>query len=153
MKLIVACDPKGGIGYKNKLPWTKIQGDLPRFRELTTNQIVVMGHTTWDSLPVKPLPNRFNIVVSNNRFDVPEGTTIVTLLEVISMEKYSKVWLIGGAKLIESCWNFIDEIHLTRTFTKYTCDKFLDLVYLEQFFACDRIVPNEDHNYEIWRRV
>jgi len=34
MKLIVACDPSGGIGYKNRLPWGRLQGDLPRFKEL-----------------------------------------------------------------------------------------------------------------------
>ena len=35
MKLILACDPNGGIGYQNKLPWTNIRGDLPRFKRLT----------------------------------------------------------------------------------------------------------------------
>lgn len=45
MKLIIACDPKGGIGYQNKLPWDKLQGDLPRFKELTTGKIVLMGRT------------------------------------------------------------------------------------------------------------
>ena len=38
MKLIIACDPKGGIGYKDKLPWNRIQGDLPRFKKLTENK-------------------------------------------------------------------------------------------------------------------
>jgi dihydrofolate reductase len=55
MKLIVACDPKGGIGYNNKLPWSKIEGDLPRFKELTTGKVILMGRNTWDSLPKKPL--------------------------------------------------------------------------------------------------
>jgi dihydrofolate reductase len=55
MKLIVACDPKGGIGYNNKLPWSNIQGDLPRFKNLTQGQVVVMGRNTWDSLPKKAI--------------------------------------------------------------------------------------------------
>ena len=69
MKLIVACDPKGGIGYNNKLPWSNIQGDLPRFKNLTQGQIIVMGRNTWDSLPKKPLPNRFNVVVTSKSID------------------------------------------------------------------------------------
>ena len=65
MKAILACDTHGGIGYKNKLPWKNLQGDLPRFKALTTGQPIVMGKNTWDSLPFKPLPNRLNIVVSS----------------------------------------------------------------------------------------
>jgi len=72
MKLIVACDPNGGIGYKNKLPWTKIQGDLPRFKQLTQNKIVVMGRNTWDSLPKKPLPNRINYILTSDPFSIPD---------------------------------------------------------------------------------
>jgi dihydrofolate reductase len=34
MKAVIACDPKGGIGYENKLPWSKIKGDLPRLGEI-----------------------------------------------------------------------------------------------------------------------
>ena len=65
MNAILACDIKGGIGYQNKLPWTNIQGDLVRFKNLTKDQVIVMGRNTWDSLPKKPLPNRLNIVISN----------------------------------------------------------------------------------------
>ena len=54
MKLILACDPNGGIGYQNTLPWTNIRGDLPRFKALTDNGVVVMGRNTWESLPKKP---------------------------------------------------------------------------------------------------
>ncbi len=53
MKLIIACDPNGGIGYENRLPWSNIQGDLPRFKRLTEGQTVIMGRNTWDSLPKK----------------------------------------------------------------------------------------------------
>ena len=63
MKLVIAFDPKGGIGYRGGLPWDKLQGDLPRFKELTSNKIVLMGKNTWDSLPKKPLPNRTNWVI------------------------------------------------------------------------------------------
>ena len=66
MKLIIACDPKGGIGFNGKLPWTNLQGDLLRFKELTTGKVILMGRNTWESLPKKPLPNRINVVVSSN---------------------------------------------------------------------------------------
>ena len=104
MKLIVACDPKGGIGYKNKLPWSKIEGDLPRFKELTTGKVILMGRNTWDSLPKRPLPNRINVVVT--RKDIEGVTTLTGLPERDNMD-LSDVWLIGGAQLINSSWHLI----------------------------------------------
>ena len=149
MKLIVACDPNGGIGYNNKLPWTNIQGDLPRFKELTTGKVVVMGRNTWESLPKKPLPNRINVVVSST--DIPGITTLTGLPDEDNMD-LRDVYLIGGAKLINSSWHLIDEVYLTKTFSEYTCDTFIDLVKLEREFMCHFKELHTDHSYEIWKR-
>lgn len=149
MKLIVACDPNGGIGYQNRLPWSKIQGDLPRFKRLTVGKIVVMGRNTWDSLPKKPLPNRVNVVVSSNPSSV-EGTSLVVTNRTDSFTEFH--WLIGGAQLINSCWDQIDEVHLTRTYDHYTCDTFIDLLYLENNYVREYSEVFSDHTYEIWKR-
>jgi len=149
MKLIVACDPSGGIGYNNKLPWSKIEGDLPRFKELTTGKVILMGRNTWESLPKQPLPNRINVVVSSK--DIPEITTLTSLPARDTMD-LADVWLIGGAKLINSSWHLIDEVHLSRTFAEYTCDTFINVVKLEQEFMCWFKEQHTDHSYEIWKR-
>ena len=149
MKLIVACDPKGGIGYNNKLPWDKLQGDLPRFKSLTENQIVLMGSKTWNSLPKKPLPNRINVVVTRQNI---EGITTFTGIPERDTMDLRDVWLIGGAQLINTSWHLVDEIYLTRTFTEYTCDSFIDLVKLENEFMCWQKENFVDHSYEIWKR-
>ena len=145
MKLIVACDPTGGIGYKNKLPWNKIQGDLIRFKQLTTNSTVVMGRNTWESLPKKPLPNRKNIVVTSSTINDVE-----TINDIDDIN--TDAWIIGGAKLIESLWNKISVIHLTITFAKYDCDTFIDLVKLNKEFSLSYNEVNSDHTYEIWNK-
>ena len=74
---IVAIDENYGIGYNNEL-LCSIKEDLERFKKLTTNNVVVMGRKTWDSLPKKPLPNRTNVVVTNNvkNFFLKEDGTI-----------------------------------------------------------------------------
>lgn len=148
MKLILACDPKGGIGYQNKLPWDKIQGDLPRFKQLTEGKVIVMGRNTWDSLPKKPLPNRLNIVITNNPLNFPEE--VIATNDLNRLKDYD-VWLIGGAKLIESCWDKITEIHLTKTIAIYTCDTYIDMLKLEEF----RLIKEElfpSHIYQIYKR-
>ena len=147
MKLIIACDPNGGIGYQNKLPWTNIQGDLPRFKRLTEGHPVVMGRNTWDSLPKKPLPNRVNIVVTSRPF-VEDGVASINRL----LNYPDLYWLIGGAKLIEQAWPYINEIHLTKVYDHYTCDTFIDLLYIEHNYVRTYSEIFPDHAYEIWKR-
>jgi dihydrofolate reductase len=131
------------------LPWAKIQGDLPRFKRLTADKIVVMGRNTWDSLPKKPLPNRINVVVSSNTSTV-QGEGIVVTDKTDSFTDFH--WLIGGAQLINSCWEQINEIHLTKVYDRYTCDTFVDLLYIHSNFVqtFNEVFP--DHEYQIWKR-
>lgn len=150
MKAVIACDPKGGIGYENRLPWSKIQGDLPRFKKLTDGQVVVMGRNTWDSLPKQPLLGRLNFVVTSKDVVIPIGAIAVNNLNHFT--EFKNAWLIGGAKLINSHWHMIDEVHLTKTFAEYTCDTFIDLLYLEQNYTCWFSENHEDHVYQIWKR-
>jgi dihydrofolate reductase len=150
MKLIIATDPNGGIGYQNRLPWDKIQGDLPRFKQLTDGGCVVMGRNTWDSLPKKPLPNRINIVVSSKPLEA-EYQNVIRSPDV-NFDSCDSYWNIGGAKLVESCWERIDEVHLTKVYAHYTCDTFIDLVYLVNNFVRVKNEIYPDHAYEVWRR-
>ncbi len=150
MKLIVACDSNGGIGYKNKLPWSKIEGDLPRFKRLTTDQVVVMGRNTWDSLPKKPLIGRLNFIVTSQSLSLPFGA--ITIPNLNHFGEFKNAWLIGGAQLINSSWHLIDEVHLTLAFAEYTCDTFIDLIKLSKEFTCNELEAFPDHTYQIWRR-
>ena len=61
---IVAVDDNWGIGFNGDL-LEHIPEDLKHFKELTENNVVIMGRKTWDSLPKKPLPNRLNMVVTS----------------------------------------------------------------------------------------
>jgi dihydrofolate reductase len=149
MKLIIACDPNGGIGYENKLPWSKIEGDLPRFKALTTGKKIVMGRNTYESLPIKPLPNRINIVVSSKLI---EGVLTIPNISILDSINLKDAWMIGGARLVNTNWWCIDEIHLTKTFTEYTCDSFIDLLYLEKLFKLETVEGFNDHVYQIWKR-
>ena len=155
MKLILACDPNGGIGYQNRLPWSNIQGDLPRFKRLTDGQTIVMGRNTWDSLPKKPLPNRYNVVISSKELDMPDNSTCLTyeaFTDPACSLRFSSTWLIGGAQLINSCWPHIKEIHLTRIYDHYACDTSIDLLYIEANFKRTWSEMFPDHRYEIWKR-
>jgi dihydrofolate reductase len=153
MKLIVASDPDGGIGYNNKLPWSNLQGDLPRFKKLTSGKIVVMGRNTWDSLPVKPLPNRANYVVTSKPYSLPYKSGLYGIADLATLSHFNdNACIIGGARLINTAWHLITAVHLSRTFTKYPCDTFIDLLQLPKEFSLTYEEVNPGYTYEIWNR-
>ena len=152
MKLILACDPNGGIGYQNKLPWTNIRGDLPRFKRLTEGQTVIMGRNTWDSLPKKPLPGRLNFVVSSSELEAEHHNVIRVPDMEFNQPDDVEFWIIGGAKLVETSWQQIDEIHLTKVYDHYACDAFIDLLYIEHNYVRTYSEMFPDHTYEIWKK-
>ena len=148
MKLILACDLNGGIGYKNKLPW-KIVGDLPRFKRLTENGVVVMGRNTWESLPKKPLPKRVNIVISKTLQPLDEA---IVLPNVGRLKEANDVWIIGGSKLVQSVWEYIHEIHLTLVLSQHICDSYIDFDKLKNDFIQIKGSGHGDHSYEVYKR-
>jgi dihydrofolate reductase len=152
MKLIVACDPNGGIGYQNTLPWSNIQGDLPRFKRLTEGQTVIMGRNTWDSLPKKPLPGRLNFVVSSSELEAEHHNVIRVPDMEFNQPDDVEFWIIGGARLVETSWKNINEIHLTKVYDHYACDTFIDLLYIEHNYVRTYSEMFPDHTYEIWKK-
>lgn len=64
LSLIVARDRNGAIGKDGDIPWYAPE-DLKFFKRETLGGVLVMGRRTWESLPVKPLPERLNLVVTS----------------------------------------------------------------------------------------
>lgn len=130
---IFACDDSWGIGKDNALPWPHNSADLKWFKQCTGGGTVVMGRKTWESLPIKPLPNRRNIVVSSSEIDGVQTITADKINFTCQLLS-SPVWIIGGAKLLEHTADVVEEIWLSRVKGVYECDTVLpkDLI-LEKF--------------------
>jgi dihydrofolate reductase len=134
IKAIFACDDNWGIGKNNSLPWPHNPEDLKWFKEMTDDGIVIMGRNTWESLPVKPLPNRINYVITSDP-NISKGyygrftsTNLPRAIKAITEYRYNPcpdIWIIGGAQLFESCIPIIEEVHLSRIEGDYDCDVFL----------------------------
>ena len=160
IKAILACDDDWGIGKAGDLPWPRNSADLKWFKQMTTGHTVVMGRKTWDSLPVKPLPNRKNIVVSSNRVEGADitigninGHVRFSTIVIPMLLPVGDIWIIGGATLIESCMDTIDEFWLNHVSGNYDCDVFLprDLI-MSQFVQSDVEQLNTDLNITRWIR-
>lgn len=115
IKLIVATDIKGLMGYDGKIPWYN-SVDIKRFRAKTVDSTVVMGRRTWSSIG-RPLPKRENIVVSNSlTLALPEGVAGArSIVEAIDKSHNPTVWLIGGAGIYREAMEnrLVDEIDHT----------------------------------------
>ena len=111
--LIWAQDLDGGIGFKDQLPW-HISEDLKNFKKITLNSTIVMGRKTWDSLPLKPLPNRRNIVLSSSKIsNVEVYHNIENCLNTLKKELVPKIFIIGGATIYNLFFNYATYLLIT----------------------------------------
>ena len=119
---IVAVDEDWGIGFNGEL-LEKIPEDLKYFKELTTGNTVVMGRKTWDSLPIKPLPNRGNFIISRETPLLMENKAIRMNLDMIkdTMEanKDENYFIIGGGQIYKELLPLCDRIYVTKIFKSH----------------------------------
>ena len=132
IKLICAVSKNNVIGNNNKLPWN-ISEDLKRFRELTSENIIVMGRKTYDSIG-RPLPKRENLVLSKNKkLKIENAKVFNTPQEILDFyhkrEEEKDLFIIGG--------NYIYEL-----FIEY-CD-YLLITFVDKEFKGDAYFPKID---------
>lgn len=125
--IIIATDSHGGIGKNGTIPWHS-SADFAHFKESTINSTIVMGKNTWLSLPVKPLPNRRNIVVSSDDVDGVETVKPAHIREFISSyPQHGKLFVIGGKMLIDHVYDLMDGALITEIHGNWHCDVVMDL--------------------------
>tara|TARA_B100001063_G_C16742454_1_gene545542 strand:+ start:822 stop:1337 length:516 start_codon:yes stop_codon:yes gene_type:complete len=161
VNIIVAYCKGNGIGKNNALPWY-IPQDLKHFSNLTkgNNKInmIVMGRKTWDSLPRKPLPNRFNAILSNHLIIDNETTkTFKSLSQVVDFSRengYQTLWVIGGAEIYKMALNLdiVDEIHVTEINEEHECDAFFPEISEDSYKLVLERDIGEKICYKIYRR-
>lgn len=119
---IVAVDNNWGIGYNGNL-LEHIPEDLKYFKELTSGYTVVMGRKTWDSLPKKPLHNRFNVVITSQERHFEEMTAFIPFPEAVSHLKHSPKeddqFIIGGGQIYKELLPYCDRVYITKIFKNH----------------------------------
>ncbi|SDS32064.1 dihydrofolate reductase [Corynebacterium timonense] len=107
---IWAQDLGGLIGDGTGMPW-HLPEDLKHFKAVTLGYPVIMGRTTWESLHVRPLPGRDNIVVSSRA--PGEWSRGATVVPQPPEEFDGDAWIIGGAQLYAATLDTVDVIERT----------------------------------------
>ncbi len=123
--IIVAIAENNAIGKNNELLW-HISDDLKRFKKITAGHTVIMGKKTWESLPVRPLPNRRNIVISDDPTDDFKGAeTVYSIQEALEQsDPDEESFVIGGGSIYKQFMPYCDTLYITRVHESFDADTF-----------------------------
>ncbi|MEP0323144.1 dihydrofolate reductase [Bauldia litoralis] len=118
------------IGCDDQVPW-RLRTDMRRFRSITETSAVIMGRKTFDSIG-RPLPNRFNIVLSRQEPPTRDGflhgsigknhevmfvnnrESALYLADLYSiLHSKKEVFVIGGSEIYKMFADLFYEIYLT----------------------------------------
>lgn len=161
ISLYFATGKDGEFGADDGLPWERNKNDMEFFKESTTGKVVIMGYNTFKSLGFKPLPNRYNIVITKElkddvtgmigscgvqmpdndnlmfikpvNFDQRTLTTLISYIHSKFEDEYKEVCVIGGKKLLEAALPIAEEINHTVILTEITKEVTVKL-FLRGFF-------------------
>jgi len=137
--LIAAADKNNGIGANGTLVW-HLKDDLKFFQKTTEHtddfykeNAVIMGRTTWESIPEnhRPLKGRRNLVLTRNEdYQVEGGVVFHSFDDAIKAadkdDNIEKIFVIGGAHVYRESLSHarIAGIYLTRIDAEHECDAF-----------------------------
>ncbi len=136
ISVIVAAAANDVIGEGSRLPW-RLPADLRHFKKTTMGKPVLMGRTTYESIG-RPLPGRFNIVLTTDRGFAASGCTVVHSIEeaLQAAAGHEELMVIGGASIYRQFLPMADRLYLTR---------------VHHEFAGDTRFPEMDHTR--WREL
>lgn len=144
--LIAAVGENLELGGNQSLLWEQPK-DLQRFKALTLEHPVVMGRKTWESLSVRPLPRRRNIVLSRQADFSPAQAEIANSVETVMQmtSDEDEVFIIGGAEIYQLFLPLASTIYLTRILGVFAqADRFFPKINLEHWELKDELFVEQD---------
>lgn len=155
LSLIVARSKNGAIGKDGDLPW-RLSADLALFKQSTSGKPIIMGRKTWESLPVKPLPKRTNIVLTRDwayaaigaRVYSSFGAAFAAARAIAAKEGEDEVFVIGGASLYERAIDMADRLYITEVDAEIEGDTYFPAFDEADFVEAGRSVQAADQKNE-----
>lgn len=147
--IIAAIAENNAIGKDNQLLW-KLSADLKLFKQLTTDNIIVMGRKTFDSLG-RALPNRVNMVITRNKYFYEEGVVMADSLKrafELSREYGKDVYVIGGGEIYTQAITAADEMVITHVHCTKEADTFFPEIDLKIWQETSRSSHQKDEKNE-----
>jgi dihydrofolate reductase/thymidylate synthase len=150
VQVIMAMNEKGGIGYKNGLPWN-CKEDLALFKKKTMGKTIVIGKNTGIHLP--NLPNRNVVCISRNPNSVNTSEWNNKVLVVGSdwlNTVENDVMIAGGGEIYRTVFekqSFVKKVHLSVIKGDHECDVYFCLELLKNFIIVEKTEFTEFTHY------
>ena len=144
ISMIAAVSTNGVIGRNNDLPW-HLPDDMKYFMQTTKGHCVIMGRKNYESLPEKfrPLPNRYNIVVTRQPNYSASGCVVVSSMDKAFQETNpafpDEVFLIGGSQIYAEGLSRAHKLYLTEIHAQIGGDVFFPAFDRAQWHENSRI--------------
>ncbi|MBK7214799.1 MAG: dihydrofolate reductase [Bacteroidales bacterium] len=149
ISIIVAIAENNAIGLENQLLW-HIPEDLKRFKKLTTGHTIVMGKRTFESLPIRPLPNRRSVVITDIAGEQIPGCVMAYSIDeaIEKMEPGQENFIIGGGSVYRQFLPLADKLYLTMVKKSYQADTFFPEINFSEWKKVEEIDSQDDnHNF------
>ena len=129
LSLIWAMSENRVIGRDNQLPW-KLPDEMAYFRRTTLNHHIIMGRKTFESMDCKPLPDRFNIVLSRSGGEFRDVATVASIEDAIDQATQNsideEIFVIGGANVYREAIPHADRLYCSIIHEKIEGDIYMD---------------------------
>jgi dihydrofolate reductase len=164
LSIIVAAAENNAIGKNNKMLWN-LPEDMRFFKNTTWGFPLIMGRKTFEALGNKPLPGRFNIVISRQsgykagNSEVQEANSLFKAIELAGKTDSKEAFIGGGGQIYKESLLLTDTIYMTRVFTKLDGDAFFPEIPTDIFKLTHSLnVPaDKKHAYamdfQTWTRI
>jgi dihydrofolate reductase len=150
ISMIAAVSKNRMIGSSGDLPW-KISADLKYFKSKTKGHVIVMGRKTFESIGSKPLPHRYNIVISKSANENRQ------VLNSKPSRVENLVWLSSKNEVLEHCKELLSQSVLTLPAEIFICGG--GKIYTQFLDSADRLYLTEvdlevagDTQFPVWSR-
>jgi dihydrofolate reductase len=164
LSIIVAASLNNAIGKNNQMLWS-LPEDMRFFKNTTWGFPIIMGRKTFEALGNKPLPGRFNIVISRKPAfsvgnpQVQEATSLMQAIDLAGKMDAKEVFIGGGGQIYKESLLMCDTIYMTRVSATLEGDTFFPEIPENIFHLTHSIkVPADDKHayamdFQTWTKL
>jgi len=159
ISIIVAIASNYAIGKDNDLLW-HISNDLKHFKNLTKEHYIVMGKRTYYSLPIRPLPNRTSLIITDIANEEIDNCIMAYSIDdaISKMDNTKENFIIGGGSIYKQFMPLANKLYITRVHKDYDADTFFPEISLDEWeLQSEKHITNDPQNdftytFEIYNR-
>jgi dihydrofolate reductase len=164
LSIIVAASENNTIGKNNQMLWN-LPEDMRFFKNTTWGFPLIMGRKTFEALGNKPLPGRFNIVISRQpgykagHPEVQEAGSLSNAIELAKKMDAKEAFIGGGGQIYKESILLSDTIYMTRVSGILEGDAFFPVIPEDIFqLTHSKKVPADDKHayamdFQTWTKI